>query len=200
MSLFDFLKNTKKRSTRQEIGAKSINEYGVETYQKELLSYFIVKPLNIAVLSEAVMREKIMSLMNLLKEIEALEIECLNSRETFEENKAYFKQLLKTEKCEKVRELLEKDAAHLDRMQIQTASAREFLIIVRFMENAADASDIKNSINRVEKLLKDQGFIAQHAGKEDIKRIFSVYFVQNLTQIYFDDYDGERFVQADDMY
>ena len=49
----------------------------------------------------------------------------------------------------------------------------------------------------VEKLLKDEGFSARLAGKEDIKRLYAVYFVQNITQVYFDDYDGARFVKGD---
>ncbi|MDR2903612.1 MAG: hypothetical protein LBU77_03800 [Clostridiales bacterium] len=196
MSLFDAIKSNKKRSSRQEIGANHIEENGVETYNKEFLAYFIVKPLNIAVLSESNIRGKILSLMNLLKEIESMEIACINSRETFEDNKIYFKHRLENERSPKVREILEKDAAFLDRIQIQTASAREFLIILRFKDNG----DINAGLSRMEKLLKDQGFIAKRAEKEDIKRIFAVYFVQNLTQVYFDDYDGERFVHSGSSY
>jgi len=48
------------------------------------------------------------------------------------------------------------------------------------------------------KLLKDAGFSYCQASKEDIKRLYAVYFVQNITQVYFDDYDGERFVKEDE--
>lgn len=195
MSLFDGIKNRQKRTTRLEIGAKLLDENGIETYRGDFMVYFLIKPLNIAVLSESSIRSKILELMNLLKEADTLELACINSRETFEENKIYFKQRLENERNPKVREILEKDAAHLDRIQIQTASAREFMVIVRFKDNKADDSHIKAGISRVEKLLKDQGFIAKRADKEDIKRVFAVYFVQNLTQVYFDNFDGERFVR-----
>lgn len=200
MSLLDLLKNKNKKSTRQEIGAKLINSTGVETYKKEYLVYFLIKPSNIAVLSETNIRGKILSLMTVLKEVESIEISCINSRESFEDNKINLKNKLAEEKNPKVRELLEKDQAFLDRIQIQTASAREFLVIIRFRENQSELNDIKAGISRIEKLLKENGFIAKHAGKEDIKRIFAVYFVQNLTQVYFDDYDGERWVKGDEVY
>lgn len=90
------------------------------------------------------------------------------------------KKRLEEETEPKVRELLSKDLAFLDRIQIQTASAREFLLILRFYESAADNMDV--------------------AAKEDIKRIFAVYYVQNLTQVYFDDYDGEHWVKGDELY
>lgn len=199
MSLRDKLKNSKSKTTRQEIGAKLIDETGVETYKKEYLVYFLVKPSNVAVLSESSIRGKILSLMALLREIEPLEIYCINSRESFENNKNYMKNRLTEEKNAKVREILGKDMAFLDRIQIQTASAREFLIIMRFKETEADSTDVTASISRMEKLLKDQGFQANRSLKEDIKRIFAVYFVQNLTQTYFDDYDGEHWIKEDDM-
>ena len=200
MSLFDVTNGKKKKSTRQEIGIKHIDEAGVETYHKEYLVYFLIKPSNIAVLSESNIRGKILSLMGLIKEIDAVEISCINSRESFEDNKNYMKNRLAEEKNAKVRELLTKDLAYLDRIQIQTASAREFLIIIRYRDAETESSDVKNGISRIEKLLKDQGFIASHANKEDIKRIFSVYYVQNLTQVYFEDYDGERFVKDTELY
>ena len=42
----------KKKSTREEIGARNIDGVGVETYGNEYLVYFLVQPDNIAVLSE----------------------------------------------------------------------------------------------------------------------------------------------------
>jgi len=199
MSVFDLLKSNKKQATRQLINAKSIDETGVETYKKEYLVYFLIKPLNIAVLSETNIRSRVLSLMNILKEVEAAEIACINSRETFEENKLYLKQRIAEENNPHVRELLQKDEAFLDRIQIQTASAREFLIMLRFRDRDVDTSEVRISISRIEKMLKEQGFMAKLASKEDIKRIFAVYFVQNLTQVYFDDYNGERWVKADVM-
>lgn len=187
-----------KKSTREEIGAVNIEPNGVETSKNDFLVYFLVQPDNIAVLSETVVRTKIMALSGVIKGYDCIEFSCINSRENFDSNKNFYKERLEKEHSQKVRELLEKDIAHLDRVQIQTASAREFLFILRFKNYNFESNDVQTGISRMEKLLKDEGFTSRLAAKDDIKRLYAVYYVQNITQIYFDDYDGERFVRSDD--
>ena len=187
-----------KKSTREEIGAVNIEPNGVETSKNDFLVYFLVQPDNIAVLSETAVRTKIMALSGVIKGYDCIEFSCINSRENFDSNKNFYKERLEKEHSQKVRELLEKDIAHLDRVQIQTASAREFLFILRFKNYNFESNDVQTGISRMEKLLKDEGFTSRLAAKDDIKRLYAVYYVQNITQIYFDDYDGERFVRSDD--
>ena len=187
-----------KKSTREEIGAVNIEPNGVETNKNDFLVYFLVQPDNIAVLPEAAVRTKIIALSGVIKGYDCIEFSCINSRENFDSNKNFYKERLEKEHSQKVRELLEKDIAHLDRVQIQTASAREFLFILRFKNYNFESNDVQTGISRMEKLLKDEGFTSRLAAKDDIKRLYAVYYVQNITQIYFDDYDGERFVRSDD--
>ncbi|WP_418441943.1 hypothetical protein [Anaerotignum lactatifermentans] len=187
-----------KKSTREEIGAVNIESNGVETNKNDFLVYFLVQPDNIAVLSETAVRTKIIALSGVIKGYDCIEFSCINSRENFDSNKNFYKERLEKEHSQKVRELLEKDIAHLDRVQIQTASAREFLFILRFKNYNFESNDVQTGISRMEKLLKDEGFTSRLATKDDIKRLYAVYYVQNITQIYFDDYDGERFVRSDD--
>lgn len=187
-----------KKSTREEIGAVNIEPNGVETSKNDFLVYFLVQPDNIAVLSETAVRTKIMALSGVMKGYDCIEFSCINSRENFDSNKNFYKERLEKEHSQKVRELLEKDIAHLDRVQIQTASAREFLFILRFKNYNFESNDVQTGISRMEKLLKDEGFTSRLAAKDDIKRLYAVYYVQNITQIYFDNYDGERFVRSDD--
>ena len=187
-----------KKSTREEIGAVNIEPNGVETNKNDFLVYFLVQPDNIAVLSETAVRTKIMALSGVIKGYDCIEFSCINSRENFDSNKNFYKERLEKEHSQKVRELLEKDIAHLDRVQIQTASAREFLFILRVKNYNFESNDVQTGISRMEKLLKDEGFTSRLAAKDDIKRLYAVYYVQNITQIYFDDYDGERFVRSDD--
>ena len=187
-----------KKSTREEIGAVNIEPNGVETNKNDFLVYFLVQPDNIAVLSETAVRTKIMALSGVIKGYDCIEFSCINSRENFDSNKNFYKERLEKEHSQKVRELLEKDIAHLDRVQIQTASAREFLFILRFKNYNFESNDVQTGISRMTKLLKDEGFTSRLAAKDDIKRLYAVYYVQNITQIYFDDYDGERFVRSDD--
>ena len=192
------IKIDEKKSTREEIGAVNIEPNGVETGKNDFLVYFLVQPDNIAVLSETAVRTKIMALSGVIKGYDCIEFSCINSRENFDSNKNFYKEQLEKEHSQKVRELLEKDIAHLDRVQIQTASAREFLFILRFKNYNFESNDVQTGISRMEKLLKDEGFTSRLATKDDIKRLYAVYYVQNITQIYFDDYDGERFVRSDD--
>ena len=187
-----------KKSTREEIGAVNIEPNGVETNKNDFLVYFLVQPDNIAVLSETAVRTKIIALSGVIKGYDCIEFSCINSRENFDSNKNFYKERLEKEHSQKVRELLEKDIAHLDRVQIQTASAREFLFILRFKNYNFESNDVQTGISRMEKLLKDEGFTSRLATKDDIKRLYAVYYVQNITQIYFDNYDGERFVRSDD--
>ncbi|SHJ68954.1 hypothetical protein [Anaerotignum lactatifermentans] len=187
-----------KKSTREEIGAVNIEPNGVETNKNDFLVYFLVQPDNIAVLSETAVRTKIIALSGVIKGYDCIEFSCINSRENFDSNKNFYKERLEKEHSQKVRELLEKDIAHLDRVQIQTASAREFLFILRFKNYNFESNDVQTGISRMEKLLKDEGFTSRLAAKDDIKRLYAVYYVQNITQIYFDNYDGERFVRSDD--
>ena len=194
----DRIKIGTKKSTREEIGAVNIEPNGVETNKNDFLVYFLVQPDNIAVLSETAVRTKIMALSGVIKGYDCIEFSCINSRENFDSNKNFYKERLEKEHSQKVGELLEKDIAHLDRVQIQTASAREFLFILRFKNYNFESNDVQTGISRMEKLLKDEGFTSRLAAKDDIKRLYAVYYVQNITQIYFDDYDGERFVRSDD--
>lgn len=84
------------------------------------------------------------------------------------------------------------DSTNLDRMQVQMATAREFLIIIR-LKNEKE-SDVFPYLSRIEKSLKDQGFIARRADNADIKRILGVYFEQNVTTDRHEDFDSERWI------
>ena len=157
MSLTDTLPGRKAHSTRRLIDAKGLTDHSIQSYSRGEIVYFIVKPVNIAVLSRGAIEIKINSLMNMLKGLEEAEIICLNSRENFESNKTALKARLQVEMNEAVRRLLEKDMLFLDQIQIQTASAREFLIGIRFIRE----DDILPVTSRVEKLLKEQGFFVR---------------------------------------
>ncbi len=91
-----------------------------------------------------------------------------------------------------MRKLLEQDLLQLDRMQVQIATAREFLVVIRMMDEKE--REVFSYLNRIEKTLREQGFSTKRAGKEDIKRLLAIYFEQNVTTEEFTDYDGERWV------
>ena len=182
----------KRLSTRQFIGAKEITDYSLVTYGQGELVYFFVKPTNISVLSESSVGARSYALMTVLKGVAEIEMLCLNSRESFEDNKRFLKSQMEQEENPVIRRLLEQDQTHLDRIQVQMATAREFLIMLRLKDEKE--SDIFPYLSRIEKSLKEQSFSVKRADKEDIKRILAVYYEQNVTTEKFEDFDGERWI------
>lgn len=181
-----------KLSTRQLINTKAITDYSLLTYGHDELVYFIIKPTNISVLSEASIAARIYALMTVLKGMAEIEMLCLNSRENFEDNKRFLRSRIEQEDNPTVRKLLEADLTFLDRIQVQMATAREFLIVIRLRDEKPN--EVFPYLNRIEKTLREQGFSVKRAEKEDIKRILAVYFEQNVTTEKFEDFDGERWV------
>lgn len=181
-----------KLSTRQLINTKAITDYSLLTYGHGELVYFIIKPTNISVLPEASIAARIYALMTVLKGMAEIEMLCLNSRENFEDNKRFLRNRIEQEDNPTVRKLLEADLTFLDRIQVQMATAREFLIVIRLQDEKPN--EVFPYLNRIEKNLREQGFSVKRAEKEDIKRILAVYFEQNVTTEKFEDFDGERWV------
>ena len=130
--------------------------------------------------------------MTVLKGVAEIEMLCLNSRESFEDNKRFLKSQMEQEENPVIRRLLEQDQTHLDRIQVQMATAREFLIMLRLKDEKE--SDIFPYLSRIEKSLKEQSFSVKRADKEDIKRILAVYYEQNVTTDKFEVFDGERWI------
>lgn len=186
----------RRASTRQLIGTKEITDYSLVTYGHGELVYFIVKPTNISVLSQASVGARIYALMTVLKGVAEIEMLCLNSRESFEDNKRFLRSRMEQEGNPVVRKLLERDLTHLDRIQVQMATAREFLILIRLKEEKE--SEVFPYLARIEKSLKEQGFSVRRADKEDIKRLLAVYYEQNVTTEKFEDFDGERWIIPED--
>ncbi|WP_324824786.1 hypothetical protein [Sinanaerobacter sp. ZZT-01] len=184
-------KKKHKNSTKELMGITEITDYGLVTPYGELV-YFIIHPTNISVLSESSVSSRIYALMTVLKGIAEIEMLCLNSKENFDDNKQYLKKRMEEEENAIIRKLLMQDSTNLDRMQVQMATAREFLIIIRLKNEKK--SGVFSYLSRIEKSLKDQGFTARRADNADIKRILGVYFEQNVTTDRYEDFDGERWV------
>ncbi len=181
------------QSTRQLLGIEGITEYSLKTASNEEV-FFSIKPSNISVMSEASLSAKIYSLMSVLKGLTEIEILCVNSRESFEGNKNHLKTLSQKEENTAVRKLLEQDMKHLDQIQALTATAREFLLIVRI--RGMKDKEIFVHLNRIEKILNENGFSAKRYDGEDIKTLLAVYFEQNSVTEKFENYDGERYLNG----
>lgn len=186
-------KEEKKRaSTRRLIGIKDITDYSLVTYEHGELVYFLIKPTNLSVLSDESIKARIYALMTVLVGMTEIEMCAYNSRENFDGNKQYLKNRMKEESNYVIRQLLERDMEHLDEIQVQTATAREFAIVVRLKNQ--NEKEVFPYLNRIEKTIRDQGFAVKRADREDIKRLIAVYFEQNVTQETFEEHDGDRWV------
>jgi hypothetical protein len=166
--------NKKKRtrekdSTRNLIGLKEITDFSLRTYEHGELVFFNLKPTNISVLSVASVRARIYALMTVLKGMTEIEMCCLNSAENFEDNKSYLKGRISAEQNYIVRQLLEKELQFLDQIQVEMATAREFMIIIRLVNH--NEKEVFPYLNRIEKTLREQGFSVNRAGRDGIKRI-----------------------------
>lgn len=182
----------RKASTRKLIGIKDISDYSIITYDNEELVYFLIKPTNISVLSDESIQARVKALMMLLCGIAEVEMCAYNSRENFDGNKRYLKKRAEEESNYIIRQLLERDMEHLDAIQIQTATAREFAVVVRF-KNIKE-KELLGELNNIEKTIRDSGFASKRAEHKELQRMLAVYFEQNITQEVFDEYDGDRWV------
>ena len=187
-------RRSKDQSTTELMGIDGITEYSICTKLGDLV-FFIIKPTNISVLPDASVSSRIYALLNVVKGQTDVEMLAMNSTESFESNKNYYRSRLESEELPAIRKLLEQDSTHLDRIQVLMASAREFYIMIR-LRNEKE-SEIFPYLARIEKNIKDNGFITRRANEQDIKRMLGIYFEQNVTTERYDNYDGESWVTMD---
>ena len=182
-----------RQNTRQLMGISQLPAGG-RTAGGELV-FFMIKPDNLSVLSAEGIRGRVKNLTDLLRGTQEVRLLALDSRESFQRNKDWYRQRLEIEELPALRELLRQDAAHLDAIQASTASAREFALVYRLapQEAGADAT----ALRQTEQALRDLGFHARLAEEQDIKRILAVYYQQDVTTEWFEEYDGERWLKAD---
>ena len=183
-----------RQNTRQLMGISQLTEHGGRTAGGELV-FFMIKPDNLSVLSAEGIRGRVKNLTDLLRGTQEVRLLALDSRESFQRNKDWYRQRLEIEELPALRELLRQDAAHLDAIQASTASAREFALVYRLapQEAGADAT----ALRQTEQALRDLGFHARLAEEQDIKRILAVYYQQDVTTEQFDNFDGERWLTED---
>ena len=181
-----------RQSTRQLMGIVRVTHHGIVTDSGERV-FFLIQPDNLSVLSPEVIRGRVRSLTMLLSTQPSLEILALDSRESFQRNKEYYQRRLEEETEPAVRELLERDMAHLDAIQFSSASSRKFVLVLPLDEKAgADESTLR----QLEKTICDHGLRVRLAEEQDVKRLLAIYYRQDLTTEVFRDFDGEEYVHG----
>ena len=177
-------KKRKGRSVQDFIGVKTFTKYGLMTQKGELL-FYLVSPTNISVLSYVNIEIKIRHLMMVLSSIPDID-----------DNKAYLHERLEYEQNPKVRKLIKKDIEFLDNVQVEMATARQFLFTARI--KASKDKQVFDTANRVEKIISEQGFEVRRMRKADIKRFLALYFEASMNGEQMPDIDGEQFYEVDE--
>lgn len=187
-------KKRKGRSVQDLIGIKTFTKYGLATNKGELL-FCLVSPTNISVLSHANIEIKIRHLMVVLSSLPDIEIACTDFSECFDDNKVYPHKRLETEKNPKVQKIIKKDIDYLDAMQMEMATARQFMFIARLKnQNGKQTFD---TANRIEKVISEQGFEVKRMSKADIKRFLALYFDGSMNGEQMPDIDGVQYFEKD---
>ena len=188
-------KKKKGSSVQDLVGIKTFTKYGLKTNRGELL-FYLVAPTNISVLSHTNIEIKVRHLMMVLSSLPDIEIACTDSSECFDDNKAYLHTRLDEEVNPKVKRVLKKDVEFLDQIQVEMATARQFLFIARC--KAKKPEQVFQMANRVEKVISEQGFEVRRMKKEDIKRFLALYFDASFNGEQMPDIDGEQFFEVDE--
>ena len=176
-----------RQSTRQLMGISQLTDHGVKTAKGELV-FFMLRPDNLSVLSREGVHSRVGVLADLLRATPAIRILALDSRESFLSNKHFYEERLAKETVPKIRDLLRQDIAYLDSIQSTNASTREFALVYSVdKDNPMDP-------RLTEKSLLDRGLRVRLAGEQDVKRLLSVYYQQDVTTEYYPDFDGEEAV------
>ena len=193
MVMLERKQKRKGRSVQDMIGIKRFTRYGLMTERGELL-FYLVSPTNISVLSRVSIEIKIRHLMMVLSAIPDIEITCTDSSECFDDNKAYLQSRLEAEQNSKVRKLIQKDIDFLDNVQMEMATARQFLFTARLRGNKD--KQVFDTANRIEKIISEQGFEVRRMKKADIKRFLAIYFEASMNGEQMPDGDGEQYYEV----
>ena len=177
-------------SVQTLLGVKTFTDYGLATNKGELL-FFLVTPSNISVLSTAAVELKIRQLMLTLSALPDVEIVCTDSSECFDENKAYLLRRKEIEPNAKIRKLLGKDVKFLSEIQLEMATARQFMFVARCRN--MNPVQVFNYANTVQKTISEQGFDPHRMTKAEIKRFLALYFDVSLRGEGMPDVDGMQF-------
>ena len=177
-------------SVQTLLGIKTFTDYGLSTNKGELL-FFLITPSNISVLSTAAVEIKIRQLMLTLSALPDVEIVCTDSSECFDENKAYLIRRREEEPNAKIKKLLGKDLEFLGEIQLEMATARQFMFVARCRN--MNPMQVFNYANTVQKTVSEQGFDAHRMTKSEIKRFLALYFDVSLRGEYMPDVDGMQY-------
>lgn len=179
------------QSTRQLMGINRITEHGVSTPYGDYV-FFLIRPDNLSVLSEDAIRQRVGNLANLLSNRDEVTIMALDSRASFQHNKLFYQARLEEETEPAIRLLLQLDLEQLDELQTSSASKREFVIALRVTEKESSDPVV---LHQMEKSIANENIPVHLAERSDVKRLLSVYYLNDTAVTDVEDVDGEQEVK-----
>ncbi len=183
-------KKKKGASVQELLGVKTFSDYGIVTNRGELV-FYLVTPTNLSVLSAVSIETKIRQLMYVLSAVPDIEIGCTDSSQCFDDNKAYLIGRMESESNPKVRKILRKDVLFLNEIQMEMATARQFMFMARFRN--MNPQQVFERANTIGKLIAEQGFDCHRMSKQDIKRFLALYFDASMLGEQMPDIDGLQY-------
>ncbi len=183
-------KKKKGASVQNLLGVKTFSDYGIVTNRGELI-FYLVSPTNISVLSAASIESKIRQLMYVLTAVPDIEITCTDSSQCFDDNKAYLISRMEAESNPKVKKILRKDILFLNEIQMEMATARQFLFVARCRN--MNTQQVFERTNSIQKLIAEQGFDCHRMKKDEIKRFLALYFDASMLGEQMPDIDGSQY-------
>ena len=179
------------QSTRQLMGITRITEHGVSTSNGDYV-FFMVRPDNLSVLSDDAIRQRVGNLSNLLGNRDEVTLMALDSRASFQNNKLFYQARLEEETEPAIRRLLQMDLEQLDEIQASSASRREFVISMRVTSKESNDPAV---LHQMEKSISNENIPVRLAERADIKRLLSVYYLNDAAVTAVEDVDGEQAVK-----
>ena len=180
----------KKKSTQQLVGIERVTDSSVLTAGGEL-TFYLVQPTNLNVLPESRVRTRVTALLNALKTSAEMELLALDSKESYQDNRLYYRRRAE-EGNPAIRALLAQDRRHLDDVQTMMASSRQFCFVLR-----RRMTDGAINLATVEQQLRDSGFAVLRAEGQKLLELLAIYFEQDATHEVFDLVDGARWLTAE---
>lgn len=192
MSLFDRINQTKKANTRLLLDMKSVEDCCLVSYADTRTAFLIITPVNLNVVSSGVIQTLVGNLAKAVGQIGTVEFLCLNSAQDYETNKRYLHRRMALEPNDTIREIDRMDIEFLDDIQVQMATSREFLIVLRFQARES-VQQVLTVLEKARKILAENEFNVQTANKTQIKKVLAIYLEQNIYDGNMQNFDGEYF-------
>lgn len=198
MSLYDNLKKKKKLTVRKLIGAASIKDCCLINYPGEKAAFLILTPSNLSILPDSEVLGKIKRLTTIYEEIGTADYICINSTQSYDQNKHFIRNLESSERNQKLRELDQKDLHFLDDIQIKMATSREFMAAFHFSPRDS-MEHVELILNKAVQIFKNNSFATRIASKNDLKRCLAINLEQDIYEDTSQDFDGENHLKVLEM-